>query len=76
LWAAKQQGCDAQALRSGPDTMTQQPLVQVFDDSRIEVRHGHGREYTRRVATGNAKHHEYSGFVDPGPTVVRRRIAP
>jgi Tfp pilus assembly protein FimT len=57
----KQRG-DAQALGSRSDAVPQEALVQALHHGRLEVRHWHGREYTRGDLPGNAKWLNYSAF--------------
>ena len=74
LGAAKQQRGDAQALGSGPDPVTQEPLVKVLDLARIQIRHWHGREYTRELLPSNAKWLKYSAFATASPGFKHPRI--
>src|SRR6187551_3643413 len=62
LGSTEKQRGNAQTLRGGAHSGAHQPLVQVFDEALIEVRHWHGREYTRRSPAGNEKRRISSSF--------------
>src|SRR3954470_6097219 len=62
LGSTEKQRGNTQALSGGAHAGAHQPLVQVFDEALIEVRHWHGREYTRRSPAGNEKRRKSSSF--------------
>jgi Tfp pilus assembly protein FimT len=62
LGAAEEQGGDTQTLRRGPNAVAEQPLVQVFDLTWLEIRHSHGERVYAQSHENHANRRKCTSF--------------